>query len=241
MPDLPFLLNTATLSFGENNLQVILSGWRNTVLLFFTAMALALIVGVPLGVVRSLPKQTFVSGVVRWYVEIFRSIPLIVQLFLWFFVLPELVPEQFGTWLKRGMPSPEYWNTALALGIYVSVRIVEITRAGIGSLGAGQREATHALGMSTYQSYRYVLLPQALRVVMPPITTEFANCFKATSVGLTIGYMELTQRAREVSELTFRTFEAFSVATLIYILSIVVIVWFLQLIDRSLRLPGGAT
>lgn len=238
MLDFSFLLGPATLGVGQSNLDLMLAGWVNTLRAFAGAMFLALAIGVPLGVIRSLPGGGWASRLVAGYVEIFRNIPLLIQLFLWFFVVPELVPERLGWWLKRDLPQPEYWNLVFALGIFMSARVVELTRAGIGSLGKGQGEAATALGLGMADTYRFVLLPQALRIVMPPLTTEFANCLKASSIGLTVGYIEITQRAREISEQTFRTFEIFAVATLGYFLTIAVIVLLLQVLEHALRIPG---
>lgn len=238
MFDFSFLTQPATLSFGESNLDLIFMGWRASIAAFLAAMALALTLGIPIGVIRTLPRRPIARALTEVYVDVFRNIPMLVQLFLWFFVLPELLPRAAGNWLKRDLPHAEYWTLAVALGVFMSARVVEIVRAGVQSLPRGQREVSEALGLNNRDTYRYVLLPQVLRIVFPPLTTEFANCFKATAIGLTIGYVELTQRTREISEQTFRTFEVFMVATLVYMLSIFAITMLLQTIERLIRLPG---
>lgn len=238
MLDFTFLSLPASLGSGESNLSLMLDGWRHTMAAFAGAMTLALLVGLPLGVLRSLPDRSLPSRAIGVYVEVVRNVPLLVQLFLWFFVVPELLPKAAGDWLKRDLPHPEYWTLVFGLGIFMSVRVVELTRAGMRSLGRGQHEACFALGMNRRDGYRFVLLPQALRVVLPPFTTEFTNAIKGTSVGLTIGYIEVTQRAREISEQTFRTFEIFAVATAVYLLSILCVVLVLHAVERALRRPG---
>ncbi|MGE4242132.1 amino acid ABC transporter permease [Ramlibacter sp.] len=238
MLDFAFLSLPATLGTGESNLALVFDGWRRTLAAFAGAMTLALVVGLPLGVVRTLPRARIAQRAIAAYVEVVRNVPLLVQLFLWFFVLPEILPRAAGDWLKRDLPDAPYWTLVVGLGVFMSVRVIELTRAGVGSLGRGQREACFALGLHARDEYRFVLLPQALRIVLPPFTTEFTNCIKGTSVGLTIGYIEVTQRAREISEQTFRTFEIFFIATLVYLVTILTVVVVLQALEHALRLPG---
>ncbi len=173
------------------------------------------------------------------YVEIFRNIPLIVQMFLWFFVMPELVPERLGDWIKQ-MPPPwgSYVPAVLCLGVFTSVRIAEQVRAGINSLPRGQRMAAIAMGLTEAEAYRYVILPQAFRIILPPLTSEFMNVIKNSSVALTIGLLELTGRARAMQEFSFRVFEAFATATVIYLLTNLVVVLLMRALERRVRVPG---
>src|SRR5258706_544277 len=130
------------------------------------------------------------------YVEIFRNVPLIVQMFLWFFVVPELLPKGLGDWIKQ-MPPPwsSYLPAVLCLGIFTSVRVAEQVRAGINSLPRGQRMAGIAMGLTETQTYLTVTLPQAFRIILPPLTSEFMNVIKNSSVALTIGLLALTALA----------------------------------------------
>ena len=159
------------------------------------------------------------------YVEIFRNIPLIVQMFLWFFVVPELLPQALGDWIKQ-MPPPwgSYVPAVMCLAIFTSVRVAEQVRAGINSLPRGQRMAGIATGLTEAQAYRFVILPQAFRIILPPLTSEFMNVIKNSSVALTIGLLELTGRARAMQEFSFRVFEAFTAATVIYLLTNLIVV-----------------
>ena len=211
-------------------------GW--TLATALAAWVLALAVGAAVGTVRTTP--------VRWaarlgdvYVEVFRNIPLIVQMFLWFFVVPEFLPKGLGDWIKQ-VPPPwgSYIPAVLCLGIYTSVRIAEQVKSGINSLARGQRMAGTALGLTLGQSYRYVVLPQAFRIILPPLTSESMNIIKNSSVALTIGLLELTGRARAMQEFSFRVFEAFAAATVIYLLTNLVVVLAMRALEKSVRVPG---
>jgi glutamate/aspartate transport system permease protein len=126
----------------------------------------------------------------------------------------------------------------LCLGIFTSVRVAEQVKAGIMSLPRGQRMAGTATGLTQTQTYRYVILPQAFRIILPPITSEFMNVIKNSSVALTIGLLELTGRARSMQEFSFRVFEAFATATVIYLLTNLVVVLLMRALEKKVRVPG---
>jgi glutamate/aspartate transport system permease protein len=126
----------------------------------------------------------------------------------------------------------------LCLGIYTSVRIAEQVKSGIHSLARGQRMAGTALGLTLAQSYRYVVLPQAFRIILPPLTSESMNIVKNSSVALTIGLLELTGRARAMQEFSFKVFEAFAAATVIYLLTNLVVVFAMRALEKKVRVPG---
>jgi glutamate/aspartate transport system permease protein len=211
-------------------------GW--TMLTALAAWVLALSIGSVVGTLRTTPLKWVVRAG-NLYVEIFRNVPLLVQMFLWFFVLPELLPKGIGDAIKQ-MPPPwgSYLPAVLCLGIYTSVRVAEQVKAGIQSLSRGQLMAGTALGLSLPQTYRHVLLPMAFRIVMPPLTSEFLNIIKNSSVALTIGLLELTGRARAMQEFSFKVFEAFSAATVIYLITNLVIVLLMRKLESRLRVPG---
>jgi glutamate/aspartate transport system permease protein len=209
-------------------------GW--TLATALAAWVIALTLGSILGVMRTTPSKWAVKFG-NAYVELFRNIPLLVQMFLWFFVLPEVVPRQVGLWLKQ-MPDAPFYTAVVCLGFYTSARVAEQVRAGVGSLGRGQGMAGTALGLTTAQLYRYVLLPMAFRIMLPPLTSEFLNNIKNTSVALTIGLLELTARARAMQEFSFQVFEAFTAATLLYLLVNLVVVTLMRMLERSVRVPG---
>jgi glutamate/aspartate transport system permease protein len=211
-------------------------GW--TLATAFAAWVIALIIGAFVGTVRT----TTVRWAVRMgnlYVEIFRNVPLIVQMFLWFFVVPEFLPTALGDWIKQ-MPPPwgSYLPAVMCLGIFTSVRVAEQVRAGINSLPRGQRMAGTALGLTQGQTYRQIILPQAFRIILPPLTSEFMNVIKNSSVALTIGLLELTGRARAMQEFSFHVFEAFTAATVIYLLTNLLVVLLMRAIEKKVRVPG---
>ena len=202
------------------------------------AWVIALLVGSVIGTLRT-TANPWVVRLGNGYVEIFRNVPLIVQMFLWFFVFPELLPKGMGDAIKQ-MPPP--WSTfvpaVLCLGIFTSVRVAEQVRAGIQSLPRGQRMAGTAMGLTSAQTYRFVLLPQAFRIILPPLTSEFMNIIKNSSVALTIGLMELTARARAMQEMSFKVFEAFAAATVLYLLTNLVVVVLMRFLEARVRVPG---
>ena len=211
-------------------------GW--TLVTALAAWVIALAIGSIVGTLRTTPFA-WVVRLGNAYVEVFRNVPLIVQMFLWFFVMPELLPNELGDWVKQ-MPPPwgSYVPAVICLGLYTSVRVAEQVKAGIGSLSRGQGMAGTALGLTLGQSYRYVLLPQALRIVLPPLTSEFLNVIKNSSVALTIGLLELTGRARAMQEFSFKVFEAFAAATVIYLLTNLAVVLAMRALEKKVRVPG---
>jgi len=211
-------------------------GW--TLATALAAWVIALAIGAFVGTVRTTQLRWAVR-LGNLYVEIFRNVPLIVQMFLWFFVVPELLPKGLGDWIKQ-MPPPwgSYLPAVMCLGIFTSVRVAEQVRAGISSLPRGQRFAGTAMGLTEFQAYRYVILPQAFRIILPPLTSEFMNIIKNSSVALTIGLLELTGRARAMQEFSFRVFEAFTAATVIYLLTNLLVVLLMRAIEKKVRVPG---
>jgi glutamate/aspartate transport system permease protein len=202
------------------------------------AWVIALVVGSIVGTLRT-TNNPWVVKLGNGYVELFRNIPLIVQMFLWFFVFPEMIPKAMGDAIKQMAPPwSSFIPAVLCLGVFTSVRIAEQVRAGINSLPRGQRMAGTAMGLTQYQTYRYVILPQAFRIIMPPLTSEFMNIIKNSSVALTIGLLELTGRARAMQEMTFHVFEAFAAATVLYLLTNLVVVLFMRWLEARVRVPG---
>jgi glutamate/aspartate transport system permease protein len=216
--------------------QTLVLGTAWTLATALVAWAMALTLGSIVGVIRTTPSPWLVR-LGDAYVELFRNIPLLVQMFLWYFVLPEVVPAAFGTWLKQ-LPDSSFWTAVVALGFYTSARVAEQVRAGIMSMPRGQRLASLALGLTLPQAYGYVLLPMAYRIILPPLTSEFLNIIKNSAVALTIGLMELTARARSMQEFSFQVFEAFTAATLIYIVINIAVTFAMRRVERVVAVPG---
>jgi glutamate/aspartate transport system permease protein len=180
----------------------------------------------------------FLHGFANAYVTLFRNVPLLVQLFLWYFVFPEVIPHDAGMWLKRELWLPEFWTAVICLGLYTASRVAEQVRAGINSISKGQSYAAMAIGLRPVQVYRYVLLPVAFRIIIPPLTSDFLGVFKNSSLALTIGVLELTAMTRQIEEYSYAGFEAFTVATVLYILVTAIVMWVMSIVERRVRIPG---
>lgn len=220
-------------------LDLLLSGLVVTVKVSVLAWIIALVAGSVIGVLRTLPSRT-ASWIGFCWVEFFRNMPLLVQLFLWFFVLPELLPKSAGLWLKQ-LPNAPFWTAAIGVGLFMSARVAVQLQAGITSLPRGQKQASTALGLTTVQTYRYVLLPMAFRIILPPLTSEFLNTIKNSAVAITIGLIELTGQARSMQEFSFQVFEAFTAATVLYLLVNAIVVTAMRFLERYVAIPGYIT
>lgn len=218
----------------------IVSGFGYTCLIAVLAWAIALPLGSAIGIARTVENQ-FVRSMATAYVDIFRNIPLLVQMFLWYFVLPELLPQDWGRWVKRDMPYPQLTTAIFCLGLYTASRVAEQVRSGLDSIPRGQRYASMAMGLTGFQVYRYVLIPVAYRIIIPPLTSEFLGVFKNSSLALTIGVLELTSQTRQIEEYTFASFEAFTVATALYCMVTLLVILLMRVIEGSTRLPGTIT
>ncbi len=214
------------------------SGWVWTTALALAAWVVALAVGTLVGTIRTLPdRRAAAAG--DAFVELFRNVPLLVQMFLWYFVLPELLPRGLGDWIKGVAPPWGPFVTAvIGLGLFTAARVAEQVKAGIGALARGQKNAGLAIGLTLPQTYRHVLLPMAARLIVPPLTSEFMTIFKNSSVALTIGLLELTAQARQMNEFTFRTYEAFGAATLLYLVTALLVNRAMAWVERQSRVPG---
>jgi glutamate/aspartate transport system permease protein len=214
----------------------LLSGLQATLLISLAAWAIALTIGLALGVLGSLPGR--VKWIVTAYVSVFRNVPLLLQLFIWFFVVPELLPSEAGRWLKRDLPMPELWTAIIALGLFTASRVAVQIRSGIAALPRGQRFAAFASGMTLTQAYRFILLPQAMRLVLPPLTSELLTVFKNSALALTIGVFEMTAQSRQIESYTFNGFEAFTAATLVYLLIALCVTAGMRSLEKRLMIPG---
>ncbi|MFU8778249.1 MAG: amino acid ABC transporter permease [Roseovarius sp.] len=215
----------------------LLSGLGWTVSVALCAWVIAIVVGSLVGVGRTLPNKVL-STVCTAYVELFRNVPLLVQMFIWYFAVPEMLPEEAGRWMKREMPQPEFVTAVVALGLYTASRVAEQVRAGIETVPAGLKAAATAQGMSVAQVYRYILLPIAFRLIVPPMTSEFLTVFKNSSLALTIGLLELTAQSQQIAEYTFQSFEAYTAATVIYVLIALCATIVMTVLERYTRIPG---
>ncbi|HBO2920315.1 TPA: amino acid ABC transporter permease [Pseudomonas aeruginosa] len=213
--------------FGEllapQYLRWLLDGFLLTLGLALLSCLLATLIGAPLAIAR-LSRRRLLSWPARAYLALFRNTPLLVQLFFWYFGVPALLPEALVSWLNTphetpllDWPSFEFLAGAWGLTLYTSAFVAEEFRAGIASVRPEQRAAGLALGLTQRQVWREVVLPQALRTALPPLLGQYMNALKNSSLAMAIGLAELSYASRQVETETFKTFQAFGIATLLYI------------------------
>lgn len=214
---------------SQTYLEWMLSAWGWTLSVALLALVVALVVGSLMGILRTVPNKGLVFIGNAW-TELFRNIPLLVQIFLWYHVIPSIFP------VLRGLPS--FILVVFALGFFTSARIAEQVRAGIQSLPQGQRYAGLAVGLTLTQTYRYVLLPMAFRIVIPPLTSESMNIIKNSSVAFAVSISELTLFAMQAQEETSRGVEIYLAVTLIYFVSAFTINRIATFIEKRVQIPG---
>lgn len=208
-----------------------------TIGLALSSFALAVAVGTVIGTLRTSENKALSLFCEAW-IEIFRNIPLIVQIFIWYFVVPEIVPA-YKAWIISVDPIySQFISAFLCLGLFTSSRVAEQVRAGISSLPKGLSNAAKALGLTTVQRYRFVVLPMAFRLILPPLTSEAMNLIKNTAVAITIGLPELTMRANEMGEDTFQFFAAYVWATILYIAIALVVNRPMVWVEARSTIPG---
>jgi glutamate/aspartate transport system permease protein len=226
---------------GDSNWwQSLASGLKWTLATAFFAAIIAFSVGSLLGVMRTTSKRWMVM-LGNAYVELFRNIPLLVQFFIWYFVIPGLIPS-VKKWVITLDPTEHQFITAVVcLGLFTAARVSEQVRSGIQALPRGQRAAGYAVGLTEPQTYRFVLLPMAYRLVIPPLTSETMNLIKNTAVAYSIGLVELFFRTREMGEQTFKYFEAFAAATLVYVVIAMTANRVMAYVEKKVAVPGYIT
>jgi glutamate/aspartate transport system permease protein len=210
-------------------LDWLLSAWGWTLSVALLGLVVALAVGALMGILRTVPDKRLVFIGNAW-TELFRNIPLLVQIFLWYHVLPSLFKPLQGV--------PSFLLVVLALGFFTSARISEQVKAGIQALPRGQRYAGLAMGLTLPQTYRYVLLPMAFRIVIPPLTSEAMNIVKNSSVAFAVSIAELTMFALQAGEETSRNVEMYLAVTALYFVSAFTINRLALVLENRVRVPG---
>ena len=222
---------------GRTYLQWMIDAWGWTLSVAACAWVVAMLVGALMGTLRTLPNSPWLVRLANVWVELFRNIPLLVQIFLWYFVLPKIFPVLLQV--------SGFVLVVLALGFFTSARIAEQVRAGIQALPRGQRLAGMAMGFTTVQSYRYVLLPMAVRIILPPLTSESMNLLKNSSVAFAVSIAELTMFAMQAQEETSRGIEIYIAVTALYAISAFAVNRVFAFIEKKAQIPGyivaGAT
>jgi His/Glu/Gln/Arg/opine family amino acid ABC transporter permease subunit len=222
---------------GESG-QWLLSGLIVTLELSALAWLLAVALGIVSGALRTV-KFKPLRALATFYVEFFRNVPLLVWMFFWYFAVPPVLPEVIRQWMfGHGL---EFWAGVFALGVYSGARFSEVLRSGIQSIPKTQMEAAVASGLTTFQAYRYVILPVALRIIIPPGTSESLNLLKNSSLALTISVAELTFQTRQIETYTAKAIEALAAGTLIYLALCVGIASLMSVVERRTAIPGLIT
>ncbi|MEI8325841.1 MAG: amino acid ABC transporter permease [Betaproteobacteria bacterium] len=214
---------------GQTYLRWLMSAWGWTLSVAAGALVVALLVGTLMGILRTTPSRALVFLGNAW-TELFRNIPLLVQVFLWYHVIPSLCTS------LRSLPS--FVLVVLALGFFTSSRISEQVKAGIQALPMGQRYAGLALGLTLAQTYRYVLLPMAFRIVIPPLTSEAMNIIKNSSVAFAVSIAELTMFAMQAQEETARGIEIYLAVTALYFISAFAVNRAALALESRVQVPG---
>ena len=211
-------------------LQWLFQAWGWTLLVALLALVIALVVGTVIGVMRTLPNKGLAFFGEAW-TELFRNIPVVVQLLIWYNVLPEIF-----TPLKA---VPPLVLAFVGLGLFTSARISQQVKSGINTIPKGQGYAALAMGLTLAQSYRYVLLPVALRVVLPTLTSESMNIIKNSSVAAAIGLTELYYFAVQAGEETSMHATMYLAVTILYFISAFTINRLAAVVEKRTRLPGA--
>ncbi|HEU5304670.1 MAG TPA: amino acid ABC transporter permease [Gemmatimonadales bacterium] len=229
-----YTFNWSVLWSGQSGAWL-LQGLLTTVQISALAWLLAVALGIASGALRTVAFLPL-----RWaatfYVEFFRNVPLLVWMFFWYFGVPPLLPRPVQDWLFNH--SAEFWAGMFALGVYHGARMSEVIRSGIQSIPRTQFEASQAIGLTTFQVYRLVILPVALRLIVPPATNESLNLLKNSSVALTISVAELTFQTRQIETYTARAIEALTAGTLIYLVLCLSIATIMARVERHYAIPG---
>ena len=214
---------------GQTYFNWTMSAWGWTLLVSALSLVVALVVGSIMGIFRTTPVKALVWIGNAW-TEIFRNVPLLVQIFLWYHVIPSIF---------KGLQSvPDFVAVVIALGFFTSARISEQVRAGIQALPRGQRYAGLAMGLTLPQTYRFVLLPMAFRIIIPPLTSESMNIIKNSSVAFAVSISELTFFAMQAQEETSRGVEIYLAVTFLYFISAFAVNRVAAVIEKRALVPG---
>jgi glutamate/aspartate transport system permease protein len=229
-----YQFNWSVLWSGESG-RWLLQGVLTTLGISVLAWVLAATLGILSGAMRTVPWKPL-RALATFYVEFFRNVPLLVWMFFWYFGVPPLLPQGAQDWLFSH--HPEFWAGMFALGVYHGARMSEVIRSGIQAIPRTQFEAAVAMGLTTFQAYRLVIVPIALRLIVPPATSESLNLLKNSSVALTISVAELTFQTRQIETYTAKAIEAFTAGTVIYLVLCVGIAAIMARVERRFAIPG---
>ncbi|MEO7887324.1 MAG: amino acid ABC transporter permease [Polaromonas sp.] len=215
---------------GRTYLQWMFDAWGWTLSVAGASWVIAMLCGAFIGTLRTLPNSPWLVRFANAWVELFRNVPLLVQIFIWYFVIPKIFPAM------KDLPS--FILVVFALGFFTSARIAEQVRAGVQALPRGQRYAGMAMGFTTLQTYRYVILPMAFRIIIPPLTSESMNLLKNSSVAFAVSIAELTMFAMQAQEETSRGIEIYLAVTALYAVSAFAVNRVMAFVEKKVQIPG---
>jgi polar amino acid transport system permease protein len=232
------LLRFLGLDFGfmKDWLGFILQGSGYTLFVSVMAISLACIIAL-IGALGRLSRNPIANGAATFYVSLIRGTPLLVQVFMWYLALPQLgqaLEEAGVSGAQRWLTMPAIAAGILALSVCYGAYMTEIFRAGIQSISIGQTEAAQAIGMSNSQINRRIVLPQALRVIIPPVSNEFIAMIKDSSLVSLMGVWELSYRATKIGRRYFRSLEMLIMAALIYWVMCIVLQYVQERIEERM-------
>ena len=214
----------------------LLQGIWLTLKIGFLGWIIAFFWGIIIGTLRVTPWR-WLRLMATAYTEVFRNIPFLVQLFFWYYAGPMIFGDHLGRQINQIM-GLNYYVAIFALGLYTASRVAEHMRAGFASISRDQYQAVLSTGMTQYQMYRYVIIPYALRIIIPPLTTEFLTIFKNSSIAMTIGVAEITFMSYRIDAITFHGLEATTGAMFIYLVLGLTIVRIMGIIESRFKIPG---
>ena len=203
---------------------MLLLGLVTTIEISALALVIALAVGIVVAVLRVAPSRAL-RRIGTGYVELFRNVPLLVQIFFLFFALP-----------SAGITLPAFWCGVLAIGIYTAAFVAEAIRSGISAVAHGQLEAALASGLRYSQAMRLVILPQAIRLTIPPLGNTVLNMIKNTSLVSAISILDILGTANEIGAHTFAYIELFVGAAILYLALTLPTAWVVNSLERRLSL-----
>lgn len=222
--------------YGHLMLKGVLTTLHLSLLAWILAVALGILVA--LSRVSSWRPARLLGGA---YVQVFRNTPLLVHLFFWYYAAPLLLPRTGQEWLYNHIPNYAYWAGVVGLGAYTASRVAEQFRSGFLAIPLDQHHAAYSTGLTRIQTYRYVILPYAFRLILPAFTTEFLTCFKNSALAMTIGVMETTHTAYYIDSFTWHGLETTTAASLVYLTIAVVIAVSMSVVEKRIHIPGMIT
>ncbi|WP_462323845.1 amino acid ABC transporter permease [Desulfoplanes sp.] len=217
-------------TYQKGSPGILLTGLWMTLKVSFLAIILGIVVGLLTGLARISENPAL-----RWsaitYIELIRGSPLLVQIFLWYFVMGTLINTLLA---QHGIPQiPSLWFGVLSLALFAGAYIAEIVRAGIQSVHHGQMEAARSLGMDYVQAMRKVILPQAFKRILPPLAGQFISLIKDSSLLGVIAIRELTKATRETVSTSLQPFELWIVCAILYLILTFTLSMFVQYLERK--------